>query len=428
MRTEAAGGAMVLGAALVAFAWANSPWKESYFDLWHARIAFRTPLVSVVDTVGHLVNDGLMAIFFFVIGLETKRELLHGQLSSVRRATLPVAAALGGMVVPALIYAAFNLGGDGAKGWGIPMATDIAFALGVLAIAGNRVPFALKVFLLALAVVDDIGAILVIAVFYTESLSGEALAWAAVVLALILAARAAGIRSIDFYVLLGAAFWLAVYKSGVHATIAGVTLAALTPSRPHRPVTAFRAEARRLLDGFGRGAPEDHDAEQQLFGAFEGAVRESAAPLERLERQLHPWVVFVIVPIFALANAGLEISGGALSDAATSGVTGGVVFGLLLGKPVGIVLASFFAVRLGMAALPEGTSWAQLAGAGVLAGIGFTVSLFITGLAFDSESLQLEAKIGILGASLVAAVVGYLLLRLTGSGGLAARSAPPQGE
>jgi NhaA family Na+:H+ antiporter len=322
------------------------------------------------------------------------------------------------MVVPAGIYAAFNATGPGASGWGIPMATDIAFALGVLALLGRRAPFTLKVFLLALAVVDDLGAIAVIAVFYSESLSFEATMYAFLVLAIIFGARAAGVRSIDVYVLLGAIFWLAVLKSGVHATIAGVVLAFLTPAKADRDLDSFREEAGSLA---ARLTAEGVSAEEQqtVLNEFEAVVRRSSSPLERLERALHPWSVFAIVPIFALANAGVEVTEEAWDAARSSAVTFGIIAGLIVGKPVGIFLATWIAVRSGIAELPAGVGWPHVAGAGVLAGIGFTVSLFITDLAFDEALRTDEAKLAILAASLVAAVAGYLILRLVTRPGLA---------
>lgn len=365
---------VLLAATIFAIAWANSQWDGAYHDLWTAHVGFGTSWVSLRAELVHAVNDGLMAIFFFLVGLEIKRELLDGELASRQKAALPVAAALGGMIVPALIFVAWNAGGEGSHGWGIPMATDIAFALGVLALLGNRAPFALKVFLLALAIVDDLGAIAVIAVFYTESLSLVALGWAVLVVALILAAQRFGIRSIPVYVVLGALLWLAIWKSGIHATIAGVLLAALAPL--HLPANNSDGEP----------------------------------PLERVERLLHPWVSFLIVPIFAIANAGIPLSGEAMSDAGSSAVTAGVAFGLVAGKPIGIVLFAWLATRFRLGAMPEGMDFLHIVGVGLLAGIGFTVSLFVTSLAFDSVALQEQAKIGILAASVGAGVVGFVYL------------------
>ena len=409
--TEASGGVLLLAAAVLAMVWANSPWDDRYFDLVHARLSADFGLFSIDDSLGHLVNDGLMAVFFFVVGLEIKRELLHGELSTRRKATLPVAAAMGGMVVPALIYTAWNAGGDGAKGWGVPMATDIAFAMGVLALLGRRVPFSLKVFLLALAIVDDLGAIVVIAVFYTDSISLEAVAWAAVLIAVIVAFARAGVRNTDVYVVLGVLFWLAVYKSGIHATLAGVVLAMLTPAKPQFPPASFEANALDLLGSYERARDaEDNERAQQVMAEFEALSRGSESPLDRLEHELHPWVSYLIVPVFALVNAGVAISSGLLSDSLSSPVSLGILTGLTVGKPVGIVLACFIAVKLGLAELPSNADYGHILGLGLVAGIGFTVSLFITNLAFDSAVLVDEAKLGILAASTLAGVVGFAYL------------------
>lgn len=412
VRTEASGGIILLIATVVALAWANSPWDDHYHDLWHARLSLDVVLFRLDEDLGHLVNDGLMAIFFFVVGLEIKRELLHGELASPRRAVLPVAAALGGMVAPALIYTVFNGGGDGAKGWGIPMATDIAFALGALTLLGRQVPFSLKVFLLALAIADDLGAIAVIAVFYTESIAWDAAGWAAVVFAIIWLANRAGLRSVDVYLALGIVFWIAVLKSGVHATLAGVALAALTPARPYYDDAGFETNAQGLLGRLAGGGDGNTAAasRQDTLLEFERLSRDSTAPLDRLEHMLHPWVSYLIVPVFALANAGIPLSGGAIRDAASSDVTLGVMAGLVIGKPLGIVVMAWLALRLGWADLPENVGMQHILGAGLLAGIGFTVSLFIAGLAFNDAALVADAKLGILGASLLAGVCGFVFL------------------
>ncbi len=409
--TEASGGIVLLTAAALALVWANSPWDERYFDLWHAHLSIDLNLFRIEESVGHAVNDGLMAIFFFVVGLEIKRELVHGELASPRKAALPVAAALGGMLVPAAIYAALNAGGDGASGWGIPMATDIAFSMGVLALLGRRAPFSLKVFLLALAIVDDLGAILVIALFYTDTISFEAAAWAALTAFAIFGMARAGIRSVDVYVVLGIVFWAAVYKTGIHATIAGVILAFLTPSRPRLGQREFVANAMDLLVSYRHARDRgDSDQAQQVLSEFETLSRDTESPLDRLEHTLHPWVSYLIVPIFALANAGVAISGGLIEDSATSAVSLGVALGLVLGKPVGVMLACFLAVRFGLAELPANTGYRHMVGIGLIAGIGFTVSLFITGLAFDDAILVDEAKLGILAASFAAGIIGFVYL------------------
>ncbi len=411
VNTEASGGIFLLAATVIALAWANSPWDHRYFDLIHAHLSADFGLFSIDDSFGHLVNDGLMTVFFFVVGLEIKRELLHGELASPRKAALPVAAAIGGMVVPALIYVAWNAGGEGAKGWGVPMATDIAFAMGVLALLGRRAPFSLKVFLLALAIVDDLGAILVIALFYTDSISVEALVWAIALVGVIVVAARAGVRSTDVYVVLGLFFWIAVYKSGIHATVAGVVLAMLTPSKPQFTPRAFEASALDLLVSYRHARDAgDHEQSQQVLAEFEALSRGTESPLDRLEHTLHPWVSYLIVPVFALVNAGVTISGGLISDSLSSPVSIGVATGLALGKPLGIVLACFIAVKLGLAELPSNTDYGHMVGIGLVAGIGFTVSLFITNLAFDSAVLVDEAKLGILAASTLAGAIGFVYL------------------
>jgi NhaA family Na+:H+ antiporter len=411
VNTETSGGVFLLAATAVALVWANSPWDSRYFGLVHAHISFRTGVFSIDDSLGHLVNDGLMTVFFFVVGLEIKRELLHGELASRRKAALPVAAALGGMIAPALLYAAWNRGGEGASGWGIPMATDIAFAMGALALLGRRAPFSLKVFLLALAIVDDLGAILVIAIFYTDSISIEALAWAAALIALIVLAARAGVRGTNVYIALGVLLWAAVYQSGIHATLAGVVLAALTPSRPQFTQRDFEASALDLLVSY-RHARDRGDAEnaQQVLSEFEDLTRGTESPLDRLEHALHPWVSYLIIPVFALANAGVAISSSLVSDSLSSTVSLGVATGLVIGKPLGIVLACFLAVKFGLADLPNNTGYGHMLGLGLVAGIGFTVSLFISGLAFDNPILTDEAKLSILCASALAGLLGFVYL------------------
>lgn len=413
LQTQTSGSVLLLAAAIVAIIWANSPWDEQYFDLWGIDFSADLNLFRLDFDLHMVVNDGLMAIFFFVVGLEIKRELLHGELASFRRAALPVMAALGGMAVPALLYTVFNAGGDGARGWGIPMATDIAFAVGVLSLLGRRAPFSLKVLLLALAIVDDLGAIIVIALFYTESMSFEALGIAVALIGVILAFRRAGVQSTDLYVVLGVLFWMAVFKSGIHATIAGVVLAMLTPAGPRYARDQFEAAAAALTERFRAArAIADHDGEQAAMSEFERLARGSESPLERLERSLSPWVSFLIVPVFALANAGVVVGGDALRGAAESSVTHGVMVGLILGKPVGIVLFSALAVRLGLASLPGGVTYLHMLGMGMIGGIGFTVSLFISGLAFTSPDIVDQAKIGILAASTISGIIGFLFLFL----------------
>lgn len=415
---EASGGIVLLAGAIVALIWANSPWEHEYFEFWHTELALDVHLFSIDLSLGHAVNDGLMAIFFFVVGMEIKRELVHGELASPRRAALPVAAALGGMIVPALIYTAWNLGDDGAKGWGIPMATDIAFAVGVLSVVGKRVPFSLKVFLLALAVADDLGAIVVIAVFYTEQIAVEPALWAIGLLALVIGVNRMGVRATEIYIALGVLFWVAVLKSGIHATVAGVVLAMLTPSKPYYEEGEFEEAAPELLLRYQEAkAAGDHERAEQALSQLETLTQGTESPLDRLEHKLAPWSSYVIVPIFALANAGVALSGEMVSNAVNSPVTLGVAMGLVFGKPIGVLLAAWLAVRVGLAQFPRGVNLHHMIGVGLLAGIGFTVSLFVTGLAFDDPELMDEGKVGILAASTIAGIIGFTYLWFAPRGG-----------
>ena len=409
LRTEEAGGILLLAAAVAALLWANSPWRASYDALWHAQLTIGLGPWSLAEDLQHWVNDGLMALFFLVVGLEIKRELTTGELRDPRAAALPAIAALGGMAVPALLYLAINPSGEPARGWGIPMATDIAFALGVLAIVGRGLPTALKSFLLALAIVDDIGAILVIAVFYSGSVSPWSLLAAGGLLGLILVLQRLQVRWTVVYVLLGVGVWLATFQSGVHATIAGVALGLATPAVPFQRPKAVSLEAHRIADDtVDDPVPPDADAHQWLHLA--SLTREAVSPLARLEHLLHPWSSYVIIPVFALANAGVSITRSTLGEALTSGVTLGVVVGLVVGKTVGVTMFTWLATRTGIIRLPEGVGWSQLVGVAALAGIGFTVSLFVTSLAFSTSAVQDAAKIGILAASLLAGLLGAFLL------------------
>lgn len=413
MALETASGIVIVAAAVIALIWANSPWDQQYFDLWATHVNLDFNMLEIEETLGELINDGLMVIFFFVVGLEIKREIHHGELSSPKSAAMPVIAAAGGMAMPALIYLIFNAGGDATHGWAIPVATDIAFAVGVLALVGNRVPFSLKVFLLALAIADDLGGIVVIAVFYTEKISFEALGWVVVILLVINMFRIYGVRTLNVYVVCGALLWVAMLKSGIHATIAGVLLAIFTPASSYYEPEGFERNARTLLDRLPAGTGQAaEDQRQAILSEMEQLSRDSESPLDRLEHVLNPWVSFVIVPIFALANAGVVITGESISDAMGSSVTWGVMLGLILGKPLGIMIASWLAVRFGIATMPSGIVWRQMLGVALLGGVGFTVALFITELAFDSEVLINDAKMGILSGSFVAAIIGYLFLML----------------
>jgi NhaA family Na+:H+ antiporter len=433
---EAAGGVVMLIAAAAAIIWANSPWSDSYAEVWH------TPLRIELGGLLHLdhlslqswVNDALMTVFFLLVGLEIKREIVHGELRNPRAVLLPVFAALGGMVVPAGIYAAFNAGGPGANGWAIPMATDIAFAVGVVTLAGKRVPLAAKIFLLTLAVADDIGAIVVIAIFYSSSLSWGWLALAVLSLVGIFVLRHNDVQSLAPYLAVGAFAWLSLLESGVHATLAGVALGLLTPAWPLRPPSTFPAEARRVIDGIDATYDDDVLTEGE-FASNEQRIAEVArlamyttSPLERLERALTPWVAYVVVPVFALANAGVALSGNSLSDLVTDPVTVGVVLGLLVGKTVGIFGATAVAVRLGLATLPAGTTWRHLTGLATAAGVGFTVALFVTSLSFSTADTTNAAKIGILVGSSIAGVLAYALLRTAPAPHGDAAAAPTSGD
>ena len=401
LATEAAGGVLLLVATAAALVWANSPFSDSYERLWETVLSLRLGDHGISMDLHHWVNDGLMALFFLVVGLEVKRELLLGELRDPRRAALPVAGAIGGMVVPALIFLLLNVGSDGANGWGVPMATDIAFAIGVLAVVAPGVPGTVRLFLLTLAIVDDIGAIIVIALFYSSGVDGRWLGAAAAILVLVVLLRRAGVTTVPVFVLLGLALWFAVHEAGIHATLAGVAMGLLVPATPALDREIVRSKAGELLDVF---TPEGARETSRI-------ARQSVSELEWLEHQLHGWSSFVIIPVFALANAGVVLSAASVADAATSTVTLGVIAGLVVGKPLGITGAAWLATRLRLAELPDDATWPQVAGVATLAGIGFTVSLFIAGLAFDTGALVTDAKVGILAASLLASVAGAIMLR-----------------
>ncbi len=375
---EASGGILLIGCTVAALVWANSPFAGSYFHFWHMDLTFGRIGGLLAKPLHFWINDGLMALFFLLVGLEIKREILVGELASFQRAVLPIAAALGGMIAPAAFYLLFNHGGPGAAGWGIPMATDIAFALGVLALLGNRVPTSLKVFLAALAIADDIGAVLVIAFFYTERISWISLGVGGVFFVALLAANRAGVRHLLIYAILGVGLWVAFLQSGIHATVAGVLLAITIPARQR---TASRA-----------------------------VLTSNESPMLRLEHALIPWNRYLIMPVFALANAGVTLGGGAAARSVIAPVSLGVICGLVIGKPIGIVLFSWLATRTRLAAMLDGIGWRQIVGVGMLGGIGFTMSLFIANLAFgDGPALEI-AKVGILVASVVSGIAGAIVL------------------
>jgi len=425
---EASGGIVLLACALVALVWANSPWADAYHHLWETELAVGFGAFAARASLHHFINDGLMAVFFFVVGLEIKREVLVGELGSVRQAALPVAAALGGMAVPALIYTAVNLGGPGAGGWGIPMATDIAFALGVLALLGTRAPASLKVFLAAVAIADDIGAVLVIALFYTEGVSIAALGVAALLLAVSLGFNRAGVRTPVAYALVGVALWGAVLASGVHATVAGVLLAFTIPARTRVNEAEFLARGRTALREFDRALDEEtgtvgtqpavltNARSQEALHTLEQLTEQAQPPLLRLEHGLHGVVSFGIIPLFALANAGVSLGGGLGGDAGLH-VALGIFLGLVVGKMIGIGVFSLGITRWTAATLPPGVTNRRLFGVGALGGIGFTMALFIAELAFRGRPELLDAaKIGVLAASLTAGAIGWVMLsRAAGS-------------
>jgi NhaA family Na+:H+ antiporter len=421
MRLEAASGIVLLACTVVALVWANSPWATAYAELFHHRdiTVALGETVFVRGSVEWWINDALMAIFFFVVGLEIKREIVVGELSTFRKAALPMMAALGGMVVPAGIFALLNHGHAGVRGWGVPMATDIAFALGVLALLGKRAPHGLRVFLATLAIADDLGALVVIAVFYTEQIRAGYLAGALACTALMFVLGALGTRRSIVFLLLGLVIWYLVLLSGVHATIAGVLAALAVPVRSRVDTREFLAFARRTLDEFDGTGPCGQsivtDGRQQaLVQSLEDACDRVQTPLQVFEHALAPWVAFLIVPLFALANAGVAFTGG-VPHGDPLDVTIGVALGLILGKPAGILLATWIAVRLRLGELPAGIRWAHVHGAGWLGGIGFTMALFIAQLAYRGhDDLLTCAKIGILGGSAVAAVVGLALLASAG--------------
>ena len=418
-RIEALGGILLVIVTLIALAWANLPWSGAYFGLWHTELAIELGRFRLAYDLQHWVNDGLMAIFFFVVGLEIKREVLAGELSRPRQAILSIAAAIGGMLVPAALYLALNAGTEGARGWGVPVATDIAFTLGLLTLLGSRVPASLKVFFTAMAIADDLGAVMVIALFYTSGVSWLALGIGAAFLAALVGLNRARVYQPLPYALLGIGLWLAFLKSGVHPTVAGVLLAMTIPARTQADTTAFLAQCTAILSDFERpGATQlgsQGGRRQAAVQTLETIAERLESPLQRLERTLHPWTTYVVVPIFALANAGVSL-GGDLPGALTRPVSLGIIAGLVVGKPLGISLASWLAVRLGLADLPQGVGWPALFSASFLAGIGFTMSLFIAGAGFEDPLLLDAAKIGIIAASLIAATTGALLLNLTTTG------------
>ena len=411
LSTAIAGSVLLLASVAVALIWANSPWRASYERLWDTHLSLRVGnLLDLNQDLHFWVNDGLMALFFLVVGLEIKREFVSGELRHLRAAIVPVAAAIGGMAVPALLYLAIA-GGEAPKGWGVPMATDIAFALGVLNLAARFASPTLKPLLLTLAIVDDIGAILVIAIFYTGGIVWLALLGAVAVAGVVVVAARSHVRAQSIYVVLGVTLWYLTYRAGIHPTIAGVVLGLLTPAVPLQRPRAVSAEAHRIADET-EDDPDPPDADDRWWMRLAWLSREAVSPLARTEHLLLPWTSFVILPLFALANAGVVLSSEAIRAAATGAIGIGIFVGLVVGKPMGVAFGSFVATRTGIGRLAADVGWGDLAGMGCTAGIGFTVALFVAELAFPHGPLLDEAKIAILAASIVAGVAGYVVLRV----------------
>lgn len=409
------GGIVLFLSAVVALFLANSPWQHEYHQFWETEIGLEVDgLFSFKKSLHHWINDGLMAIFFFVVGLELKREIIGGELSNIKKATLPIVAALGGMIIPAVVYLALNPSGVAHNGWGIPMATDIAFALGILFLLGDRVPTNLKIFLTALAIADDLGAVLVIAIFYTSDISLTSLIIGLIFLAILMLANRIGIRNTLFYGILGiGGLWVAFLLSGVHATIAGVLAAFTIPANVRINEKPFLRKLRNLANKFEKADPNDVPTltpdQLHILEDIRILSKRAMTPLQRLEHAMHPFVTFIVMPIFALSNAGVTITTD-IGETLATPIAMGVFLGLLLGKFLGIFSFSWLMVRLKLADLPEGMSYRHLAGLAILAGIGFTMSLFIANLAFPSKEMIYEAKIGILFASVIAGIIGFSLL------------------
>ncbi|MBB5622660.1 NhaA family Na+:H+ antiporter [Pedobacter cryoconitis] len=411
---EYTGGIVLFLSVIIAIVWANSPFHESYHHLWDIKFSIGFDSYVLNKPLHIWINDGLMALFFFVIGLELKREFMEGELSTLKKASLPMMAALGGMLIPAAIFFVINKGLASEHGWGIPMATDIAFALALLSMAGKHIPGSVKVFLSALAVADDLGAVLVIAFFYTSNLNFVPLGIAAIFLLILIAGNKLGIRSTAFYLLIGIAVWIGFLLSGVHATIAGVLVAFTIPAVTKINENSFSENLRKLSADFENEIPnsgllttsEQHRTIEQV----KSLTLAAETPLQKIEYALHPWVAFVIMPLFALANAGIII-GADFFSALVNPVSIGVISGLIIGKFAGVLLFTWLMVKTGLAQLPDQANWKHITGVALLAGVGFTMSLFISNLAFEQPEFIDQAKYGILIASLIAGILGITLLK-----------------
>jgi NhaA family Na+:H+ antiporter len=421
-KKEATSSLLLIAATLIALVWANSNALEWYHHLWHTEVSIHFGHAAISKSLSHWVNDGLMALFFFTVGLEIKRELLVGELSSPQKALFPVFAAAGGIVFPAAIYIAINHGSPSISGWGIPMATDIAFALGAIAIFGKRLPLGLRVFLAAFAIADDLGAVLVIALFYTNDIVVSNLAICAGLVVMLGICNFLWVRSTLIYAILGVLIWLAVLGSGIHATAAGVIVSFFIPARGKYDTDRFIQNAKTRLNafecaeqscGFSILLNQEH---LNAVKALEMDCQDVETPLQRMLHALHPWVAFLVLPIFALGNAGLTLGEIDLYEALTNPVSLGIILGLFVGKPIGITFFSYLSVKLKISVLPEGIRWAHIFGASLLGGIGFTMSLFISGLSFTDPILINYSKLSILCVSVLSAVAGILFLFFSSSG------------
>ncbi|PKQ63761.1 Na+/H+ antiporter NhaA [Labilibaculum filiforme] len=418
MRMEAFGGIVLMFFTILAMVLTNSMFGESFLAYWKQHFGIHFGEWELSKTLIHWINDGLMAIFFFVVGLEIKREVLTGGLSSIKKASLPIFGAIGGMVVPALIYIAFNLSGSGTHGWGVPMATDIAFALGILLLLGKRIPTSLKLLLTSIAIVDDIGAVIVIALYYTNQIDWIYLLYGGGIYAILWGLNLLKVRKLPIFLFFGVLLWFTLLKSGVHATLAGILLAFTIPAHANRNVSEFIRSNTVLLKELGTTLLKDKKLKekkiQSSITAVEGNCIEVISPLERLEHFFHPWVAYFIVPLFAFSNAGVILGGDVISNILNP-ISLGVILGLFLGKPIGIFLFSYLGVKMGFAQKPKKICWSQIIGIGFLGGIGFTMSFFVSQLAFSDPLILNQAKIAVLVASVMSGLLGFIILKMVSS-------------
>lgn len=415
VRMEAFGGIVLMFFTVMALGLANSVFGESFLSFWEQYTGVYFGDWELSKSLLHWINDGLMAIFFFVVGLEIKRELLTGGLSSIKKASLPIFAAIGGMLVPALIYVGFNQTGEGTHGWGVPMATDIAFALGILILLGKRIPISLKLLLTSIAIVDDIGAVIVIALYYTSQIDWVYLLYGGGIYIILWALNLLKVRNIPVFLFFGFLLWFTLLKSGVHATLAGILLAFTIPAKANRNVFEFIRSNNILLKQLRDTPPEYKKTNKEKYiqssvSAIESNCIQVISPLHRLEHFFHPWVAYLIIPLFAFANAGVIVNGDLMSQVFDP-ISLGIILGLFLGKPLGIFLFSYLSVRLGFAQKPQEVNWSQIIGIGFLGGIGFTMSFFVSQLAFIDPSVLNQAKIAVLLASVISGIFGFIILK-----------------